>query len=248
MNNNSHKSKGRLKKLKWYCQVCQHQSSDENGFKNHLASEGHIHKMALFSTNPEARVAEYSQAFENEMLKLIRSMFSGKRTPINIIYGEYIKDPHRVHMNATRWVSLNGFFRSLQKRGIVELEPFAESFFVTYTPKREVSALEKQREEEQRLEEEEKRLQAERDKALEKARAEVGREVAVRDIVNKDNTSTDEKDSKKRTQKTSTSAAVRGSIVFKRRGPTRALPVKKAPIMSVSSNLLDGNKPQEISE
>ena len=34
------KSKG-LQKLRWYCQMCQKQCRDQNGFKCHISSESH---------------------------------------------------------------------------------------------------------------------------------------------------------------------------------------------------------------
>ena len=51
------KSKG-LQKLRWYCQMCQKQCRDENGFKCHLTSESHQRQMQVFGENPE----RYAQA------------------------------------------------------------------------------------------------------------------------------------------------------------------------------------------
>jgi len=46
------KSKG-LQKLRWYCQMCQKQCRDENGFKCHLTSESHKRQMMVFGENPD---------------------------------------------------------------------------------------------------------------------------------------------------------------------------------------------------
>ena len=40
------KAKG-LQKLRWYCQMCEKQCRDENGFKCHCASEGHQRMMQV---------------------------------------------------------------------------------------------------------------------------------------------------------------------------------------------------------
>ena len=48
---NRMKSKG-LQKLRWYCQMCQKQCRDENGFKCHLTSESHKRQMMVFGANP----------------------------------------------------------------------------------------------------------------------------------------------------------------------------------------------------
>ena len=45
------KAKG-LQKLRWYCQMCQKQCRDENGFKCHLTSEGHKRQMMVFGQSP----------------------------------------------------------------------------------------------------------------------------------------------------------------------------------------------------
>ena len=34
-----------LQKLRWYCQMCQKQCRDENGFKCHASSEAHLRQM-----------------------------------------------------------------------------------------------------------------------------------------------------------------------------------------------------------
>lgn len=46
------KAKG-LSKLRWYCEMCQKQCRDENGFKCHQTSEGHLRQMRIFAENPE---------------------------------------------------------------------------------------------------------------------------------------------------------------------------------------------------
>lgn len=51
------KAKG-LSKLRWYCEMCQKQCRDENGFKCHQTSEGHLRQMRIFSENPEAVMKE----------------------------------------------------------------------------------------------------------------------------------------------------------------------------------------------
>lgn len=53
-------SKG-LQKLKWYCEMCQKQCRDENGFKCHTTSEGHLRQMRVFTENPHQMVEQFSQ-------------------------------------------------------------------------------------------------------------------------------------------------------------------------------------------
>lgn len=49
---NRWKAKG-LQKLRWYCQMCQKQCRDENGFKCHTMSESHLRQMAVFTESPD---------------------------------------------------------------------------------------------------------------------------------------------------------------------------------------------------
>ena len=48
---NKMKSKG-LQKLRWYCQMCQKQCRDQNGFKCHISSESHQRQLLLFAEKP----------------------------------------------------------------------------------------------------------------------------------------------------------------------------------------------------
>ncbi|CAE7923222.1 KIN17 [Symbiodinium necroappetens] len=54
------KAKG-LQKLRWYCQMCQKQCRDENGFKCHRMSDGHQRQMQLFVQDPNRFMDEFSQ-------------------------------------------------------------------------------------------------------------------------------------------------------------------------------------------
>lgn len=65
------KSKG-LQKLRWYCQLCQKQCRDENGFKCHQLSESHLRQMELFGQDPDKVVEEYSESFEEAFLEHLR--------------------------------------------------------------------------------------------------------------------------------------------------------------------------------
>ena len=47
---NRMKARG-LQKLKFYCQMCEKQCRDANGFKCHLTSENHLRQMKIFSEN-----------------------------------------------------------------------------------------------------------------------------------------------------------------------------------------------------
>lgn len=48
---NKAKAKG-LQRLRWYCQMCEKQCRDENGFKCHTMSESHLRQMRVYAENP----------------------------------------------------------------------------------------------------------------------------------------------------------------------------------------------------
>ncbi|KAA8580369.1 hypothetical protein FQN60_005904, partial [Etheostoma spectabile] len=68
------KSKG-LQKLRWYCQMCQKQCRDENGFKCHCMSESHQRQLLLASEDPNKFMDHFSDEFKNEFLELLRRRF-----------------------------------------------------------------------------------------------------------------------------------------------------------------------------
>ena len=61
------KAKG-LQKLRWYCEMCQKQCRDENGFKCHQTSDSHLRQMRIFAENPGAVMHGYSSEFEKNFL------------------------------------------------------------------------------------------------------------------------------------------------------------------------------------
>ncbi|KAK2117584.1 hypothetical protein P7K49_004470 [Saguinus oedipus] len=79
------KSKG-LQKLRWYCQMCQKQCRDENGFKCHCMSESHQRQLLLASENPQQFMDYFSEEFRNDFLELLRRRFGTKRVHNNIVY------------------------------------------------------------------------------------------------------------------------------------------------------------------
>lgn len=84
------KSKG-LQKLRWYCQMCNKQCRDQNGFKCHLTSESHQRQLLLFAESPGKYMNEFSTTFEKAYLDILRRQFGTKRVHCNMVYHEYIK-------------------------------------------------------------------------------------------------------------------------------------------------------------
>lgn len=114
-----------LQKLKYYCQLCQKQCRDANGFKNHLLSPSHLGRISNLSADGHGNsvVEEYSSTFEKEFLRLLKINHGTKRINANKFYQEYIlNDKNHVHMNATKWLSLTSFIKHLGRLGKVRVE------------------------------------------------------------------------------------------------------------------------------
>lgn len=125
------KAKG-LQKLRWYCQMCQKQCRDENGFKCHMTSESHQRQLLLFAENPDEYVDSFSKDFSDGYVELLRRRFGTKRVQCNVVYQEYIAQRDHTHMNSTQWETLTDFVKWLGKEGICEVDCTEKGWFVKY--------------------------------------------------------------------------------------------------------------------
>ncbi|KIW97220.1 uncharacterized protein Z519_02612 [Cladophialophora bantiana CBS 173.52] len=118
---NQMKSKG-LQRLRWYCQACQRQMRDENGFKCHVASESHVRQMQLIGEDPRKAINDYSNQFLRDFIQLLRTGHGEKKVNVNHFYQEYISNKQHIHMNATKWSSLTEFAKYLGREGICRVD------------------------------------------------------------------------------------------------------------------------------
>jgi len=128
---NRMKAKG-LQKLRWFCQLCNKQCRDENGFKCHADSEGHKRQLSLFASGPGKFLSNYSYEFEKTFLDELKRRFGSKRVHANLVYNEYIRDKNHTHMNATRWTTLSGFVRYLGKTGKCIVDETPKGWYMSY--------------------------------------------------------------------------------------------------------------------
>lgn len=147
---NRMKAKG-LQKLRWYCQMCQKQCRDENGFKCHTTSESHQRQLLIFAENPNKYLDEFSKEFSDGYVELLRRRFGTKRIYANQVYQEYISDRNHLHMNATRWLSLTEYVKWLGRQGICTVDETEKGWYITWidrdpeTIARQVADMKKQK-------------------------------------------------------------------------------------------------------
>ena len=125
------KAKG-LQKLRWYCQMCEKQCRDENGFKCHCMSESHQRQMQMFSENSGTYMDGFSKEFEEGMMEIISRKAKNQRASANQIYKEYIAFKTHFHMNATVWETLTDFVMYLGRTGKCEVDETEKGWFLTY--------------------------------------------------------------------------------------------------------------------
>ncbi|MBW0514355.1 hypothetical protein O181_054070 [Austropuccinia psidii MF-1] len=128
---NAMKSKG-LQRLRWYCQVCEKQCRDENGFKCHTMSEGHLRQMLVVGENAGKYIDNYSENFKKDFLTLLSRRWGTKRVLANMVYQEYISDKHHSHMNATQWVTLTEFVKHMGREGVLHVDETEKGWHIAW--------------------------------------------------------------------------------------------------------------------
>lgn len=128
---NKMKAKG-LQRLRWYCQICEKQCRDDNGFKQHTMSEGHVRAMLLVGEDPKKFISEYSRQFQHDFLQLLKVAHGEKKVHMNNFYQQYISDKEHIHMNATKWPSLTEFAKHLGREGLCRVEEAERGLEIAY--------------------------------------------------------------------------------------------------------------------
>ncbi|CAN9220756.1 unnamed protein product [Alternaria alternata] len=118
---NKMKSKG-LQRLRWWCEPCQKQCRDANGFKCHVQSESHVRNLQIVGEDPKKYIQGFSNDFQRDFVNLLRTAHNEKWIGVNKFYNEYIRDKEHVHMNATKWSSLTEFAKHLGREGICHVK------------------------------------------------------------------------------------------------------------------------------
>jgi len=128
---NKAKAKG-LQKLQYYCQLCEKQCRDANGFKCHQTAASHLRMMQILREDPTSIIKNYSDEFEKTFIENMKRRHGVKRVVANNVYQEMIADKGHIHMNATEWTSLSIFVQYLGKKGICIVDEVEGKWYVQY--------------------------------------------------------------------------------------------------------------------
>ncbi|KAI0403672.1 domain of Kin17 curved DNA-binding protein-domain-containing protein [Xylaria palmicola] len=125
------KMKG-LQRLRFYCQVCERQMRDENGFKQHCLSSAHVRQMLIVGEDMKGHLEGFSQDFLKDFIQLLRTSHGEKPVHINQFYQNYIANKEHIHMNATKWPSLTEFAKYLGREGICRVEETEKGIHIAW--------------------------------------------------------------------------------------------------------------------
>lgn len=185
---NKMKAKG-LQKLRWYCQMCEKQCRDENGFKCHTQSESHQRQLLLFADNSGKYIHSFSKEFSDGYVELLRRRFGTKRVSANKVYQEYISHKDHLHMNATKWLTLSDYVKHLGRTGVCIADETEKGWYVTYID-RSPEVLERQekaaRKEKQDKDDEERHMEHIRQQIERDAKASSSKQVEYTEITRTD--------------------------------------------------------------
>eukprot|EP00854_Cymbomonas_tetramitiformis_P007344 gene7344-8741_t len=177
------KSKG-LQKLRWYCQMCQKQCRDENGFKCHNMSESHQRQMAVFGLDPESIIESYSEMFLDTWMEHLRTSHKHSRIAATVCYNEILTDRNHIHMNSTKWYTLTEFVKMLGKEGLCKVEDTPKGWFITYIDRDQLEQISKDKKQKRERAEEDEEIRHE--KAILEQAERAAKEARVEETVVKD--------------------------------------------------------------
>ncbi|KAK0674087.1 putative KIN, antigenic determinant of recA protein [Cercophora samala] len=128
---NKMKQKG-LTRLRWFCQICEKACRDENAFKMHCQSESHTRRALSVGQNIKQVTDDYSRAFQQEFISLLKTSHGEKEIHANKFYQEVIAKKDHVHLNATKWHSLTEFVKFVGREGICRVVEKEDGLFIAW--------------------------------------------------------------------------------------------------------------------
>ena len=122
-------------KEKFFCQICNRQCQDKDGFTCHLKSKTHQKNIERVAKNPEKYIENYSNDFKRDYLDFLKREHQDEWVSANVIYDKYIKEKDNVPLNATKWESLIKFLQYIASEKLISLQPKEDDILVKYIDK-----------------------------------------------------------------------------------------------------------------
>jgi DNA/RNA-binding protein KIN17 len=119
-------------KLKYFCQICDKQCRDKDGFNCHIKSSTHKKNLEIVSQNPDQFINKFSSDFESTFLDILKRNYSNIYISANKVYQEYIEDKDSIHLNATKWATLSAFIKHLHSIGKIHIQATEKETKIKY--------------------------------------------------------------------------------------------------------------------
>lgn len=114
---------GRMyQRQKYYCHMCHKQCRDEHGFRCHKTSASHQRNMLQFLEAPDYYIEQFSSDLEAEFTKVLEARFPTQWVQAGKVYGLTLGSRKQIHLNSTKWESLEEFVEYLKGKGEIEVE------------------------------------------------------------------------------------------------------------------------------
>lgn len=98
----------------------------------HTQSESHMRKALSAGENFKGVQEDFSKAFIQDFVSLLKTGHREKAVHVNKFYQEYIANKEAVHMNATKWNSLTEFAKFLGREGVCRVEEKDDGFYIAW--------------------------------------------------------------------------------------------------------------------
>lgn len=121
-----------LFRQKYYCQTCNRQCRDKDGFKCHLNSDTHRINTEKIALNPEMYINNFSQEFEKGYIDILRRFYNNVFVSVNKVNQEYILDKDAARLNSTKWTTLTEFIKYLESKGNFDLKINEKEYLIRY--------------------------------------------------------------------------------------------------------------------
>lgn len=122
-------------KEKFFCQICNRQCQDKDGFTCHLKSKTHQKNIERVAKSPQKYIDNYSNDFKRDYLDFLKREHKNEWVSANVIYDKYIKEKDNVPLNATRWESLIKFLQFIADEKLINIQPKEDDILIKYIDK-----------------------------------------------------------------------------------------------------------------
>src|SRR3989338_1182257 len=123
-----------LPPLRYYCNVCDKQCRDQNGYDDHCNNnKAHKRRVEDQESCKNIVTERNSQLFEAGFIDILKRRYQVS-VLANRVYNEYIQDRSHIHLSSTFWSCLTKFVLHLRDSHVCAVHETDQGFWVRYLP------------------------------------------------------------------------------------------------------------------